>query len=164
MTSTIYIPKHIRKRLFAININELTSFPYDPIEFNENTTHLPVELRQIATLFKAEKLFISNTYEEIVGFFVAFSSNKDFKVDLSLISIINKQISSLIYRSNTSKKIEVTKQFYQEIIDYLSSIIVVLDNQFEIIFKNKYFDQFFKKTTSTLTNLMDFPSLEVVHK
>ena len=130
-------------------------------------THLPVELRQIATLFKAEKSFLFPiTYEEkIVGFFVAFSSNKDFKVDLSLISIINKQISSLIYRSNTSKKIEVTKRFYQEIIDYLSSIIVVLDNQFEIIFKNKYFDQFFQKNYINFNELiMDFPSLEVVTK
>ncbi|MEC8678370.1 MAG: ATP-binding protein, partial [Candidatus Margulisiibacteriota bacterium] len=103
--------------------------------------------------------------ENIVGFFVAFSTKKDFKVDLSLISIINKQISSLIYRSITNKKIEVTKRFYQEIIDYLSSIIVVLDNRFEIIFKNKYFDQFFKKNYLNFNELIvDFPSLEVVHK
>ena len=70
-----------------------------------------------------------------------------------------------MYRSLTAKKIETTQKFYQEIVDYLSSIIVVLDDQLNIEFKNEKFNSFFDKDYHSFKDIIfDFPSLEIVHK
>ena len=102
---------------------------------------------------------------KLVGFYLAINLDHSTKIDISLLSIINRQISSLMYRSLTAKKIETTQKFYQEIVDYLSSIIVVLDDQLNIEFKNEKFNSFFDKDYHSFKDIIfDFPSLEIVHK
>ena len=77
--------------------------------------------------------------------FIALNRSNLVSIDISLLSIINRQISSLIYRAATQTKIETTQQFYQQIVDYLSSIIIVFNSKLDIQFKNQGFDQFLKK-------------------
>ena len=101
----------------------------------------------------------------LVGYYMGFSKQKNILVDTHLLSIINKQISSILYRSIVNNKIASTKHFYQEIIDYLSSIIVVLDQNFDIQFSNKYFKSFFNKNYYSFKELIyDYPNLDIINK
>ena len=83
---------------------------------------------------------------------MGFYKEKNDFVDMNLLSITNKQISSILYRSIVNDKIVSTQQFYQDIIDHLSSIIIVLDSNFEIKFSNQYFREFLTKITQISMN------------
>ncbi|MEK9727456.1 MAG: ATP-binding protein [Candidatus Margulisiibacteriota bacterium] len=165
--ATVYVPKHLRDILAEVSIDHLIQFPFDPVCFSVDDPKLPDGLKTVAGFYQAKQCYLMPIVneEKMVGFYVAFSNEFKSRVDLSLVSIINKQISSLIYRSISNKKIELTKRFHQEIIDYLSSIIIVLDAEFNIKFTNKYFIEFFKKSYTNFHELiMDYPALDVVHK
>ena len=145
--ATVYVPKHIRSLIDSIDIESLLTIPYEPILVHYDDENINNFIKKILGFYKFKQCYILPIVNQskLVGFYLALNRSNLVSIDISLLSIINRQISSLIYRAATQTKIETTQQFYQQIVDYLSSIIIVFNSKLDIQFKNQGFDQFFKK-------------------
>ncbi len=166
-SSTVYVPEDIRDLIYAIEIPNMFKFPYDPICFKMTDYDASNQLVKVCEYYESDECYLLPIVQDdlLVGYYMGFSKQKNNLVDMNLLSIINKQISTILYRSIVNNKIATTKHFYQEIIDYLSSIIVVLNENFEIQFSNKNFKTFFSKNYASFNELIyDYPSLEIINK
>ena len=166
-SSTVYVPEDIRSLIYSLDVPSMFKFPYDPIELKINDFQPESPFIQICHYYESDECYLLPIVQDdlLVGYYMGFSKQKNILVDKHLLSIINKQISSILYRSIVNNKIASTKHFYQEIIDYLSSIIVVLDQNFDIQFSNKYFKSFFNKNYYSFKELIyDYPNLDIINK
>ena len=84
---------------------------------------------------------------------------------MSLLHLMVDQISSILYQAEVVKDIVDVKQYYQTIIDHISAVIIVVDYEFNILFKNKKYDEYFNFECKTLDQLIQrYPSLDVTKK
>lgn len=165
--STVYVPVKIRQLINKLNLFSYFSFPYDPIYFNCSEPDTISGLVKVCEFYQCEECYLLPIVQDdrLIGYYLGFSKKKNQRLEVSLLSIINKQISSILYRSITSHRIASTKCFYQEIIDHYSSIIVVLREDFTIEFSNRYFQTFFEKNYQSFNELIfDYPALDIIHK
>ena len=96
---------------------------------------------------------------------LAFALCYEFKsrFDMSLLHLMVDQISSILYQAEVVKDIVDVKQYYQTIIDHISAVIIVVDYEFNILFKNKKYDEYFNFECKTLDQLIQrYPSLDVI--
>lgn len=166
-SSTVYVPVNIRQLINELDLFAYFSFPYDPIYFNCSEPDTISGLAEVCEFYQCEECYLLPIVQDdgLIGYYLGFSKKKNQLLEVSLLSIINKQISSILYRSITSHRIASTKRFYQEIMDYYSSIIVVLREDFTIEFSNRYFQTFFEKNYHSFHELIfDYPSLDIIHK
>jgi signal transduction histidine kinase len=163
--STVYVPKYLRHQLSSVQLTHLVSYPFSPVFLGIDDPTLPKELHTILVSYKMKGCYILPIANEktMVGYYIALTPSSEMTLDLSLIGILNNQISSFIYRMVTRRQIESTKQFYQSVIDHLSSMIIVLDPQNTIIFTNKLVVSFFERTYDTMSELIsDYPVLSTI--
>ena len=146
-SSTVYVPSHIRETIMQLDISSHFSFPYDPILITLSDSGKLSPLEDVCRYYECEQCYLLPIVQDdnLIGYYIGFSKEKNHVLEFSLLSIINKQISSILYRSIISNRIATTQQFYQDIIDHLSSIIVVLNKDFDIELSNQYFQTFFNK-------------------
>ena len=152
--STVDVPKKIRSLVDSLNIPSLFKPPYNPIRYTIDQPNPYDQLSDICNYYKSHECHLLPIIQDdiLVGYYMGFYKEKNDFVDMNLLSITNKQISSILYRSIVNDKIVSTQQFYQDIIDHLSSIIIVLDSNFEIKFSNQYFREFLTKITQISMN------------
>ena len=166
-SSTQDVPDDMFDFIHGLDVSKLFDVPYDPILVRRDGSDFSSQFDLLFDSFDAEECYLLPIVQNylLVGYMIGFCSLKNHGIDMNLLSIINKQISSILCRSIVNTKIINTKQFYQEIIDYLSSIIVVVNSDFDIQFSNHYFKTFFTKDYSSFYELIyDYPTLEVIHK
>lgn len=166
-SSTVYVPVNIRQLINKLDLFACFSFPYDPIYFQCSEPDTISGLAEVCEFYQCEECYLLPIVQDdcLIGYYLGFSKKKNQLLEVSLLSIINKQISSILYCSITSHRIASTKRFYQQIIDHYSSIIVVLREDFTIEFSNRYFQTFFEKNYQSFNELIfDYPSLAIIHK
>lgn len=166
-SSTVYVPVNIRHIINDLDLFAYFSFSYDPIYFNCSEPETISGLSEVCEFYQCEECYLLPIVQDdrLIGYYLGFSKKKNQLLEVSLLSIINKQISSILYRSITSHRIASIKRFYQEIIDHYSSIVVVLREDFSIEFSNRYFQTFFEKNYQSFNELIfDYPALDIIHK
>lgn len=166
LISDDHVSHELMQQVQGLTIDCLFESPYDPIHVHPSDP-LYSEFEFIIHHVNAHDCYLLPIvqHEFLHGVAIGFCNPEHDTIDMNLLSIVSRQVSSILCRSIVNTKIIQTKQRYQDIIDHLSSIIVVVNTDFEIQFSNQYFKTFFGKHYASFHELTkDYQNLDVVHK
>jgi nitrogen-specific signal transduction histidine kinase len=165
-SSSVDVPIDIQNAINQLQIMTKLRSPYCPIQYSNKKTNTP-QMNIICNYYQCEEFFVIPIVQNdtMTGYFLALNKVQNIGIDIRYLHLISQHISSILYRAIINKNITSTRGFYQEIIDKLSSCIVVFDHNLKILYSNQPFKTFFQGEYQTLKDLIThYPSLEIIEK
>jgi nitrogen-specific signal transduction histidine kinase len=165
-SSSVDVPIQVQSAINHLNIMTKLSVPYCPIQYSQKNQKMD-EVQTICNYYQCEEFFVIPIVQNdtMTGYFLALNKVHNIGIDIGYLHLVSQHISSILYRAMINKNIISTREFYQDIIDNLTSLIVVFDHDLNMLYTNQPFKSFFQGDYHTLHDLIvHYPSLDIIEK